>query len=299
MHLRQFGGDRDHEHAAVGGDLDPRRAHAAGPHQTVSPAAALVGPSGSLSDRNVLFVAQPANGFVGRAATADKATLADWRTVAGNDGASRGEDPRFVSATNLHIDPTVPTPVEGIGSFFGGAISWVADDVDGNPRAATPDAGADEGAFIPLDLYDIQALAVLAPSGALVAGTTFTPQASFFNKGVQSLTNVPVRFRIVGPAPAADTVYNQSVVFPSFPTATTQTVSFPAVALPLAGDYTLEAVSELASDVRPVNNRATGSFSQTWSLVTLVTGSGTLAKSPNRANQGTRSTDTGNTTRRS
>ncbi len=266
-------------------NFTPAQSGAAGHYCWVTPSATATGAAGSKSDRNVLFVADPGRGFTGRAGNVDRATIADWRAATGTDADSRTENPRFVGPANLAIDPTVPTPVESFGSYFGGAISWVHDDIGGDPRdPVTPDLGADEGNFIPLDLYDVQAVAVLAPSGTnLVAGAPFTPQASFFNKGVANLTNVPLRFRIIGPAPATDTVYNRTVNLASFPTATTQTVSFPAGSLPLAGTYTLEAVSELASDVRPANNLASGSFAQNWTLQVQVTGNGTVARNPSQA----------------
>ncbi|WP_213057467.1 hypothetical protein, partial [Escherichia coli] len=80
-------------------------------------------------------------------------TLANWQTATNQDGASKGTNPQFISATNLHIDPVAPTEVEGGGSYFAGAITWVGQDIDADVRnATTPDIGADEGTFVPLDL---------------------------------------------------------------------------------------------------------------------------------------------------
>jgi hypothetical protein len=107
---------------------------------------------GSIADRNVLHIEDPARGFIGRDGAGDHLTLADWRAATGLDGASVAAPPGFVGPLDLHVDPGVPTPVEARGSTFGGSLSWVATDMDGEPRhPAAPDLGADEGAFLSTD----------------------------------------------------------------------------------------------------------------------------------------------------
>ena len=166
----------------------------------VTPTAGSIGPVGSVSNHNVLHVNNPVNGFVGSAAAVDKATLADWQSVAGSDAQSPTGNPQFVSSGNLHINPLTPSPVESAGSFFGGALSWVPDDIDGNARAGTPDIGADEGAFVAPGTHDLASVSLINPvPGSLkLSGAAFTPQASFENQGAMSETNVPVRYRIRG-----------------------------------------------------------------------------------------------------
>ena len=51
----------------------------------VTPSASSIGPPGSISDRNALFVANPGNGYTGRAGSIDRPTLNDWRAVVGSD----------------------------------------------------------------------------------------------------------------------------------------------------------------------------------------------------------------------
>ncbi len=109
----------------------------------------LIGNTGSISDYNVLYIHNTGNGFVGRGSTLNYPTLADWQTAMNNDWNSRGSNPRFDTANPLYIVTDIPTPVEGNGSFFGGAIDWVLFDIDGNlaVRNNPPDIGADEGNF--------------------------------------------------------------------------------------------------------------------------------------------------------
>jgi hypothetical protein len=76
----------------------------------------------------------------------DQATLSAWQSATGKDSNSVSGDPKFISSTDLHIDPTVVSPVGDAGQF----IATVPDDIDGNPRSTiTPDIGADEYTVFP------------------------------------------------------------------------------------------------------------------------------------------------------
>jgi CSLREA domain-containing protein len=108
-----------------------------------------IGPAGSTSDRNDLYIDNTTNGFVGLANATDKATLANWQGVAsGVDANSVSADPLFVSTTNLHITNT-GSPTSNVGSMFSGAITWANLDIEGDTRTATPDIGADESNTAP------------------------------------------------------------------------------------------------------------------------------------------------------
>jgi len=66
--------------------------------------------------------------------------------MATRDASSYSENVNFVSASDLHINPTIQTYAESGGA----TIVGITDDYDGNTRnATTPDIGADEFAGIP------------------------------------------------------------------------------------------------------------------------------------------------------
>ena len=76
-------------------------------------------------------------GYIG---ATNRADLAAWKTGTGKDSLSVSGDPRFISATDLHIINYVPTPVNDAGT----PVS-VTTDYDGNTRdAVMPDIGAYE-----------------------------------------------------------------------------------------------------------------------------------------------------------
>ena len=128
----------------------------------VTSSGTLTGNTGSVSDNNLLYIANSTNGFIGLTNTTDQATISNWRAATSQDVSSRSSDPQFISATDLHISPGATTEVESAGSYFNGAITWVTTDFDGNVRnTTTPDIGADEGTFV---------AAALTPPGV-----TFTP----------------------------------------------------------------------------------------------------------------------------
>jgi hypothetical protein len=113
-----------------------------------------LGGAGSISDRNVLYVANPTQGFIGLAGGA-YATLAAWQGL-GFDLNSASADPLFVSPTDLHLSSPA-SPANALGSYFAGAITWAGTDIDGDARhASTPDAGADEAAFVVSDAVAAQ-----------------------------------------------------------------------------------------------------------------------------------------------
>lgn len=110
-------------------------------------------PPGTTSNFNDLL-ADGNDGVTGVFNAAIVATLGDWQTATGQDANSFASNPQFIAPNgdattiNLHINPAVPTQVEGTGL----AIGSVTDDFDGDVRASfTPtDIGADAGNFTPL-----------------------------------------------------------------------------------------------------------------------------------------------------
>ncbi len=111
--------------------------------------ATLIGATGSLANNNIYYVDNATNGFVVRGSSTDYSTIDAWYLATTHDADSRPTNPRFTSASNLYIQTDAATPVESRGSFFEGAITWAANDIDGNLRSdSRPDIGADEGDFL-------------------------------------------------------------------------------------------------------------------------------------------------------
>lgn len=225
----------------------------------VTPTASSIGAAGSVSDNNILHIANPGNGFVGLSATTDRVNLPAWRTVTGtNDANSRSQNPQFVSATDLHIRTDVPTPVESAGT----AIAGFTTDIDGNTRnATTPDIGADEGAFQPLVIIanDIAAASIFRPTpGSLVAqGTTLAPQAIFQNVGGATQTNINVRLTITGPGGYN---YSNDKTIATLDSEAATTVTFDAApAFNQLGIYTVTATL-LTADGNASNNTISSTF---------------------------------------
>jgi hypothetical protein len=136
---------------------------------------ALYSPSGTLSilgsetDKNIYYCGTPdATHLIGKFNSVDYSTLAEYKAAAGTvDQGSYTELTPFLSMTDpidVHIDLTAYTIAEG------NAIpqSWLASDIDGDPRnAETPDIGADEGEFLSADCDPTTALLPLDTTNAL------------------------------------------------------------------------------------------------------------------------------------
>ncbi|MBK7144142.1 MAG: hypothetical protein IPH76_02630 [Xanthomonadales bacterium] len=91
-------------------------------------------------DGNDYFVSGAA-GLVGLLNAVDRADLAAWQAASLQDLVSISGDPPFVSATDLHVQTSAPSPVDGTAIPIGS----VPNDIDGDERSATtPDIGADE-----------------------------------------------------------------------------------------------------------------------------------------------------------
>lgn len=111
--------------------------------------------TGLTSNGNVVFFDNTSGGSFGAVGTTPYATLQTWQSATGQDGLSAFANPQFIApaaggtATNLHINPSVATPVEGAG-----VPAPVTEDFDGEARSGlTPvDIGSDAGIFTPLDV---------------------------------------------------------------------------------------------------------------------------------------------------
>ncbi|MFN8178070.1 MAG: T9SS type A sorting domain-containing protein [bacterium] len=244
----------------------------------VTTSGTLIGATGSVSDYNVLHVASATNGYTGLTNATDRALLGDWQAAVSQDPNSKSQNPQYQSASNLHISSSTGTPVESGGSYMSGAITWVPADIDAEARnATTPDIGGDEGSFTQLLLNDVAAASLDDPTNGATkaAGVAFSPKASFVNNGTANQASVPVRYRIVGPAPSPAEVYNQTGTIATLNAGATAQVTFPSVTLAAGGTYTMYAKSELVGDQVTANDEMSGSFDVLAQLCgTYLVGSG-------------------------
>lgn len=112
------------------------------------------------SNNNVFYTNYPAqfaqipSPWPGGTTAAFVPTLASFRDSTRLDSSSVFGNPQFVSSTDAHIRTNIATPVESRGRAFAGFTT----DIDGDLRdATTPDAGADEGVFVPFTLGHVTA----------------------------------------------------------------------------------------------------------------------------------------------
>ncbi|MEO0072045.1 MAG: T9SS type A sorting domain-containing protein [candidate division WOR-3 bacterium] len=113
----------------------------------------------STSNNNCFYAGTPsASRLIFYDGTNADQTLAQYKArVAPRDWYSVTEAVDFVSATDLHINPTTPTRLESGAQ----PISWITTDIDGQPRVGSteintnvmPDIGADEFSGTPIDEF--------------------------------------------------------------------------------------------------------------------------------------------------
>lgn len=215
------------------------------------------------SDNNVLFASGPQSKFAitGVLNNSDPnpleyVALFAYRAATGLESNSLALDPKFVSASDLHIQSGVPTPVENRGT----AIAAITTDFDGDARnPTTPDIGADEGTFLPLAPNDIAASSIIFPvaGNVIVGGSIVSPVAVFANNGANTQTNVQVQFTITGPGG-----YNYSNTFSiaSLTSGTSTSVLFgTAPPMTVPGTYTMTATN-LFADSNTANDSVTSTF---------------------------------------
>lgn len=209
-------------------------------------------------DNNVLYSAggQARFGLTGTLSLGTGAVeytdFAAFRAATNTNANSFALDPKFVSATDLHIQTGIPTPVENRGT----PIASVTSDIDGNARSATtPDIGAYEGNFAPLAGTDAAAVQIISPVPNLRivggAGSNQTPKAVYANTGASALSNIQVRFTITGPGGYN---YSDTQTIASLAVGATTTVTFAAApAFTTGGTYAATA-RILTADQNQTNN---------------------------------------------
>jgi len=151
-----------------------------GKHYAVRVAGTGVNPIGLTSNYNVFYAP---GGVLGLFNALDVTSLNGWRLAVGQDANSISANPQYIlpggssSTTNLHISPSLATPVESQGL----AIGSVTDDYDAQLRSTlTPtDIGADAGNFVQLDL-----------SGPTIVYSLLTNTSSTANRVLNSFATI-------------------------------------------------------------------------------------------------------------
>ncbi|MBS1782390.1 MAG: hypothetical protein JSS78_04940, partial [Bacteroidetes bacterium] len=196
----------------------------------------------------------------------DRTDIAGIKNGFGSNNNSLNADPQFTSSSNLHIPNSTISRLESAGTV----IPSVTIDYDGQTRpgpagsinggGTVPDIGADEFDGTPLVPNDIKATAFIAPTngGSMATGSSFSPQASFTNSGINAQTNVPIRYRIID---ATNTIiYNQTMSISSIASGASTIITFPSTSIASAGSYTVKASAELSGDQMTSNDTITGSI---------------------------------------
>jgi hypothetical protein len=195
-------------------------------------------------------------------------TLAGWKSLTALDTNSSTGNPQYIDPDNcnLHISTSVRTPAANAGAPFNKAsgVAVITTDYDGDTRStSTPDAGADEGSFLPLLGDDMMAQAFvtpkLPPNNIVRGSTTFTPVGIIYNTGTNTASNFTARFRIFNNSGGA-LVYDDQRSISSLAALTVQTVTFGTTgslsgSTSLSpGTYTIELRTEYSSDLDTSNN---------------------------------------------
>jgi hypothetical protein len=146
--------------------------------------------SGLTADKNVYFGNAAANTF-GVFNSAPVIDFAAWQTNIAQDLGSYFADPQYLdpaaATPNLHINPSVPTIVEGKGT----ASASVTDDYDAQSRdgLSPADIGADAGNFmvVPPTIISLSATSGCTGSSLVITGTYLAEVTQVFIGGTAAM----------------------------------------------------------------------------------------------------------------
>ncbi|MES2733812.1 MAG: right-handed parallel beta-helix repeat-containing protein [Bacteroidota bacterium] len=140
-------------------------------------------PSTWVMDNNDLFTSGTNLGYYN---SANRTTLAAWKTATGKDANSISINPNFISNSNL-------TPAETAVKEKGVPIAGVLEDINGQVRdAAKPDMGAVE---LQDNQNDAGVLAVVLPTVPFAAGSQ-SIGATIKNYGAAALTSATIQWKV-------------------------------------------------------------------------------------------------------
>lgn len=221
----------------------------AGHYAFASVSATLVGNTGSVSNYNDLYIADINNGYVGRGAATNYATLANWQTAMTQDANSVNADPQFINnVSNLH---TYSVNVNGLADMTG--ITWIATDIDNQTRNVPHDIGADD--FTPPTI-DMGATLLVTP---LTTGCHSASEAVVVQ--IRNYASLPIDFSA-----------NNTTVTVNITGAITQTLTYTLNNNSLNAGNPLAPSATLNIPMGNINMTTTGTY--TFNAFTTVAGDG-------------------------
>jgi hypothetical protein len=225
-----------------------------------STSATLMGNTGSVSDRNDVFIADAVQGFFGQGNATNYADVVAWQAgMVGFDANSIGADPVLVNPAicDLHASSSF---VNGTAS----PLAWVTVDVDNQARnATTPDMGYDE--FTPTTL-DAGASAIVTPAAGAcyTAAQAVTVRVRNYAAVTldMSVNNVGVVVNVTGAATATlPLVINTGTI----PASGFVDVIVGNINMSAAGTYTFNATASVIGDQNTTNDAMTPAVNITFS----------------------------------
>ena len=217
--------------------------------------AGVIGTAGSVSNNNDFYIANTTNGFVGRGATLDYATLANWQTAYSQDANSISADPVYTASDDLHAANSLLNSAAAAASL----LPYITTDIDGELRT-TPnsDIGADE--FTPY-LFDVKPMALINPSTTGCYSSTQSVGVKIMNYTGSFLdfTFNPVALTVVINGPITQTVstiINSNSINGNSPLGPFSFITVPVGVADLSvyGNYDFTIYTSWSSDQNHVND---------------------------------------------
>lgn len=218
-------------------------------------------------------------GTVDNQVTGNVTTLSAWQAAVPGDTGSLDVNPLFYNYASEAPDLALsgnPTRLESAGVIIPGINGdYEHEKRFGSPGyfgvGTAPDIGVDEVDQAPWLAHDVGVTQIVTPpwGSTLSYGVPFSPVGTVKNIGYETRSDVPVRCRILGPAPAQTELYNALIVLPGplAPLAAV-TATFPPATMTTAGSLTLVMGTESPGDGQPAND----ALSETLTLPAALSG---------------------------
>ena len=240
-----------------------------------STALAAMGSATSVVNFNDYYLLDITNGFTALTNTTDQATITDWDNAittpsAPIDANSIAADPQYF---DIKVDLHTTSPnVAGIGDMTG--ITWITDDIDGQPRTTPYDIGADQ--FSSPATIDMGAIVLVSPltTGCHTANENVVVKIkNYASQAIDFTTNnTTVTCNVTGATTQTFTVtLNNNTLNGGSPLAPGDSLDVPmgTLSMTVPGVYTFNAFTTVNSDGAPANN--------SMPAVNITVGAGTIS----------------------